>query len=323
MARSNLSNAQSRQRSSKKANDFESLSHGVPKITVRNVNKRLIAAGIILLVISSYMWWVKVYNSSQSVFWGMLDNSLATSSITRHVLEKQPGSSLDRFTRLQTGSTNASQTLEFTSQATTAITKETIGTPSIDYARYAAIRTEQKTGSGKPVNFSKVEGVWGKSPDVPTGQTPQVQYFVQALLGTVPFADLTHDQRQSLVKFIHDKNVYQTTYNDAKSAKENGQTVYIYKVQINAQAYFEMLQQFVKDLGLPDVPGLDPSAYVHVAPLVVQFTIAKTSRELTKISYPSTNQVEFYSDYGLIRPVTLPAKTIPISELQNRIQNLD
>jgi hypothetical protein len=212
--------------------------------------------------------------------------------------------------------------VESTEQAGTTVTKDTIGTPDADYSRYAKIQTDQKTADGKPVDFSNVLGIWGKSPSAPAGRMPEVRYFNQGLLGTVPFANLSRQQRQPLIKFMKQKNVYQVSYGDVKKDKQNGRQTYTYNVQINPVTYFEMLQRFVKSLGLPDVAGLNPTAYANISPLQAQFTVAKTSRELTKINYAGGGQDEFYVDYGLVGPIAIPSQTIPISELQNRIQKL-
>src|SRR3990167_11352258 len=125
----------------------------MPKTKVRSVNKRLVFLGVALLLLAAFLWWTKVFNSPQNVFWGMLDNSLSTSSITRYVSENAGDSSTERYMRLQTGSTNAAQSLELTKQGSTIVTKETIGTPTVDYVRYARIQTDQKSANGKPVDY--------------------------------------------------------------------------------------------------------------------------------------------------------------------------
>src|SRR3989338_10533698 len=83
-----------------------------PKIKSLASGKRLTIIGAILLAIAGFFWWTNVFNNPENVFFGMLDNSLATSSVTRQVKEESAGGSVERFTRLQTGITNAAETLE-------------------------------------------------------------------------------------------------------------------------------------------------------------------------------------------------------------------
>lgn len=283
--------------------------------------RRLFVFGFTLFIVVMFFWWTKVFNNPKKVFWGMLNNSLATSSVTRSVTESNNDFSVDRYIRLQTGSVNAARALEITKQGNTTISKESVGIPSADYVRYAQIRTDQKSASGGPMDFSSVERIWGKGTSG-DGQVNQGQYFVQAILGTVPFASLNKDNRDTLLKFIRDKKVYQVAYDSVKKTKEDRQIIYTYDVQINAQAYFEMLLLFVKLLGLPPIASLDPSAYATIAPLSARFSIAKNSRQLIKITYPSSGQAESYSDYGLALPIETPSATIPLEELQTRIQNI-
>jgi len=290
-----------------------------PKIKSLASGKRLTIIGAILLAIAGFFWWTNVFNNPENVFFGMLDNSLATSSVTRQVKEESAGGSVERFTRLQTGITNAAETLEITKQGQATVTKETVGTPDTDYARYAKIETNQTTESGQPADFSSVEGAWGKSTEE---QSAQVQYFNQAFLGTVPFASMNGNDRRELIQFMRDNNVYKVSYADVEKTTENGRKVYVYKVGINPTTYFEMLQQFVKKLGLPEIAGLDPSQYAGVADLETEFKIDKNSRQLVEIKYLGTGQQEFYSDHGLNGQIQIPEQTIPITELQTRIQNL-
>ena len=224
--------------------------------------------------------------------------------------------------RLETGAVNPAATEETTKQDSSTVVKETIGTPDTDYARYSKITSDQPGSDGKPADFSSVEGIWGKSPDALAGETPQVQYFIQGMLGTVPFANLNAGQRSSLIQFMHSKNVYQVNFGDVKTEKSGGKTAYVYSVKISPVVYFEMLQEFVKDLGLPEVAGLNPAQYANIEPLEVTFTVTKNARQLTKINYINSQQDEFYSDYGLVNAVGIPSQTIPIDELQNRIQQL-
>jgi hypothetical protein len=298
----------------------------VTKKTSKRINPWVWVAAFLLIVILSALWCTKAHNSPKNVFWGMLDNNLATQSVTRHNLQSGQGQSLDQYSRLLLGSENAVQTVETRKQsdgaATSTIVHEIIGTPTVDYARFSSINTGAKGADGKPLDYSSVINVWGKTDDPKSGQPLTAQKFNQAVLGTVPFASFTSGQRQQLLDLIQTKNVYNVDFKKVTTKRESGKTAYVYQVQINPQPYFGMLQQFVKMLGITDVSGLDPSRYQGVEPLKVEFTVAKTSRQLLKIHYSSTNQDELYTSYGLTSKIDLPAKTIPVSELENRIQNL-
>lgn len=272
-----------------------------------------------------WLWWSKVYTSSENVFWGMISNNLATESITRHTTQTAAGQTTDQYIQLQLGAVNAARNVVTISQnisgSHAVVKSETIGTKDNDYSRYVAIKTDQKNAQGKPLNTAQIIGVWGKTPDAKKGQRPPIQYLQQSLLGIVPYANLASGPRHDLINLIKNNNVYTITSEPAKSVKQSGRQVFVYTVNINPKAYISMLQQFVKDIGLGDI-GLDPSQYNGSQPLKAEFTVDKVSRQLVKVSYPDGGQSQTYSSQGQEQPISVPTQTIPLAQLQSKVQNI-
>lgn len=262
--------------------------------------------------------------SPRHVFLTMLDNNLATESITRHTVQRANGQVVDQYIQLQFGRTNASRSLVTVKQpeegGESVVKSETIGTPQNDFSRYVSIKTTQKNSQGQPIDTSKVTGVWGKTDDSKDGERANTQYFQQGALGIVPFANLTSEQRQKLVNLMRDKKVYDVDFSKVKSVKEKGKSAFVYNVNISPKSYMIMIKQFTKYLGLSDM-GLDPSQYENSPPLKTEFTVDKLSRNLIKIHYTDSSQDETFSSYGLEQPISLPTKTISITELQKRVQD--
>lgn len=285
--------------------------------------QRITLVAVVLFVIFGGVWCRNIYMSPRNVFWGMIDNNLATESVTRHVVQEQGGQTLDQYMQLQFGSSNSAHNLISVKQSgdtgENEVKSETIGTPKNDYSRYVSIKTPQKTAEGKPIDTSKLVNVWAKTDDSKAGQPSSAQYFQQSILGIVPYANLNYQQRRELIKLMQDKKAYDFTAEQPKTSKVEGKVVYIYTVSISPKAYIEMLQKFTKFMGLKDVE-LDPGQYEGAPPLKVEMTVGKLSRQLLKIKYVDGGQEETYSAQGLEQAVTLPSKTIPISELQDRIQ---
>lgn len=285
--------------------------------------QRITLVAVLIFVVFGGVWCRNVYLSPKNVFWGMIDNNLATESITRHVVQEQGGQTLDQYMQLQFGSSNSAHNLISVKQSgetgENEVKSETIGTPKNDYSRYVSIKTPQKTAGGQPIDTSKLVNVWAKTDDSKAGQPSSAQYFQQSILGIVPYANLNYQQRHELIKLMQDKKAYDLSNWQPKREKLNGKSVYVYTVNISPKAYIEMLQKFTKYMGLSDV-GLDPTQYEGAAPLKVEMTVGKLSRQLLRIKYVDGGQEENYTSQGLEQAVTLPNKTIPISELQDRIQ---
>lgn len=286
-----------------------------------SLSRALILSAIVILVVAVWFWWCNVYEGQQSVFWGMINNNLATSSIGRHVVQQNQGQTLEQDIQLYFGGINGSHSFITLSQdnngAKTTVKSETIGTPTADYSRYTSIKTAQRNSKNQVVNTSGLINIWAKTGQL-AGAPNTGQYFNQAIFTIVPYGNFDAGTRQQLVKFIRDNKVYSLT--TVKNTKVNGKAAYIYTVNVRAAAYIATMAEYVKALGLGDL-GLDAEQYQNSPALQVQFTVAKTSRQLLAINYPASQQEETFYSQGLEGYLPVPSKTIPLSELQTRIQN--
>jgi hypothetical protein len=280
---------------------------------------------IVLLVVAGLVWWNFVYQSPSRVFEGMLQNNLQTSSVTKHQISTTNGQSAEQYLRLQLGGTNASQWLVTLKQAGSNVTTESIGTPSAGYIRYVHLATSQTQTNGKPYNFSSILGVWGKT-DVKSGG-PQAQLFSQSLLdvGTAPIppiGNLSPDNQQNVLQFMHDQAIFTPDYSTMQRTTLDGRRVYVYSVSVKLAPYLRMMQAFAHDNGLKDLDNINPSDYQTVPPVTLVFMVDTLSHQLRKVSYEAAKFTESYSDYGLTSSIVIPTKTIPVTELQTRLQKL-
>lgn len=284
---------------------------------------RIIAliAGIIFLA-AGWFWWRNIYMGANNVFWEMIDNNLSTASVTRQLTQKTADKSLDQFIREQFGAVNAAEnyiTLRQKDANGESIVKTvTIGTPDADYSKYISISSPSKSLDGPSLNASKVLGVWGKST---TNQAGAANYFQQSVLTIVPFGNFTQEQKSDLINKMHSYNIYDVSISSAKSEKYNNRAVYIYNVDIAPASYVQMMQTYTKYLGIGDI-GLDPSVYARSPALKAELTVDKLSRQLVKISYPESKQSVTITDQNLDQPIKIPDNTIPIAELQLRLQKI-
>lgn len=303
----------------------------MPKTSNLLTNKRLaklsIATGVIIFGVSGWAWWTRVYTSPTRVFWGMIDTSLSTASVTMHLSQATDSMSVERSTQLRLGSQNASHMVQTRKQTdgrnSSTVVQETVGTPDTDYLRFPYVVTGQVGANGQPVDYASIEGVWGKTGgDGLKSQKAAVLGFNQAVLGTVPFANLPAVKRNVFVHYIRDNHVY--SFDAAKAVKNRvgGKQVYEYSVSVGAKQYFTMLQEFAATLGIGPVSGLDPSQYDDAPPLGVHFTVDIISRQLIKIHYNDSSQDETFDSYGVRTPIAVPDKTTPLTDLEKRIQSL-
>jgi hypothetical protein len=295
--------------------------------SLQAVNRKIlyvikVGVGKVLFVMAGWFWWQHIYTTPERVFWGMLDTNLSTPGIARRVTQKSGGGSMQQDLQLTLGAQNAAHSIITITQqgegGASNVTSETIGTTAADYVRYVNIQTPPQ--AGKATDYRNVVGVWGKGQDTNGKQVGQL--LNEALLNTVPFANLSRDKRVALIDAIREKGTYKVDFGKTKSGREAGQAVYTYEVEVHPQAYVQLLQQFAKHIGLGDLDGLDPSSYEGAPPTTVQFVVGRNSRQLVAVRYIDQERTETYTGYGVQPAIVTPAQNIPLSELQSRIQQV-
>jgi hypothetical protein len=285
----------------------------------------LYVGGALLLFLGGALYWTKVSTSPERVFWKMIEQNLATRSVT--ISAAQPGQGVEgtrQTIQYYLGSPNLVHSYTAISQAETEVNNEMLATPTADYTRYTHIKTSQKTPDGKPLDFSKVVGVWAKT------KPAQNQLFAQAALGTalpigglaVPVGYLENDERTAFFDQIKSDVTYKTDFRKAKKEKRQGRQVYIYDVKIQPVAYAALIKRFAGDVGLHQLDQLDPKAYQGRPAIDMQFTVDVRSQRLVEVAIPKVGYSQTYASYDVLQHVELPSKTISTEELQKRLSEL-
>lgn len=263
-------------------------------------------------------WWRHVYNSPHRVFEAMMSNNLSTSGVTRETKNEQAGSTIDKLEKISFVPEAGAQSLINIKQsgngAESDVQTETMGTVTADFSRYNKITTSQKNAEGKGLDYSSIQNIWGKS--VPGESQPQ--YFSQAVLGIVPFANLNPETKTKVLKVLSDKKAYEVDYSGVKPLRINGKSALVFPVSVDTAGYVEALNIIIESLGLQGAK-LDPAQYKGQPPISITLTVDKLSRHLIEASI-SGQQKETYSAYGVTTALQYPDKTIPVSQLQQKVQ---
>ena len=263
----------------------------------------------------------------------MINNSLSTEGATIETSQSADQSQLKQIVQMQLGDTYKAHSLTTLTQGNTEVKTEIIGTKDADYTRYRSIKTDQKNAQGKALDVSKVVNVWSKSDDSQQTDTQASghQLLAQAVLGIglpvgsvpVPIGDVGAGNRQDLVRQIKNQNVYQTSFaaKDVTKTKQDGRTVYTYKVKIQTILYVRLMKEFAKDLGLHELDSVDPNTYQTTEPLNVKLTVDPVSRQLVAID-TGQGYKQSYAGYGLSLKADVPKHAISAEELQKRLSEL-
>lgn len=278
--------------------------------------------GAVLLIITGFLWWTKVSVDPQRVFESMLSNSLKTSGVATKVHQESQGTTIDQTIQFAAGSTNQAQAITVIKQGTTQVKTELRGNATDTYTRYASIAA----GTQNNAKLKGIVGVWAKSDGSGDAVTPLLS---QAVLGVglpvgavpIPIAQVSNDDRASLLRQIRENGLYQVKYDSVKRTHKAGKLLYTYQVTIQPIVYLNVMKNFAKAVNMRDLDTVDANSYSGAEPVILAITVDAHARQLTQVKTAS-GYAQDYTSYGVIPSVVMPTKTITSSELTKRLSAL-
>lgn len=292
----------------------------VSKLTSVVTSIKFIVIIAALLLIGTFSAW-QYHNSTNvdRVFWGMVDDSLQTSSYSRHTQQKSGAQSVDQIFETATSPQHKlfSETVFTQTGADSAVAvTENIGTPSTDYVRYTSIETAQN------LDFSSVLNVWGiTEPQVP-GQTSG-QLYNQAVLGIIPVGNLDSAQRRIITDIMKESNAYSYTLVETNKSLLFGRPTYTMQVTVNPVGYITALKQFASFVGLNHLEEVNPDEYAQAQKISFTVSIDGWTHQMVATSQGGGSKTEQITGRNIRK--TLPAapdQTIPVDDLQSKLQSI-
>jgi len=281
----------------------------------------LYLGGAVLLLVAIALWWAKVSVNPERVFWGTVDNSLATSGVTLSVNESSGQASDRQDIQYSLGTTNQVHAIRTVKQGNTTVKTESVGNATKTFTRYTSI-----TGQSKKVNLNGIIGVWS-NPTTDTSSTqllPQVALGLALPLGAVPMpiGSIANDKRTDLIEQMRTRSLYQVDYQRAEKQTKDGKLYYTYQVSMQPVLYLSIMKSFAQSTGLKDFENIDPNQYAGSSSIKLKLTIDAHARQLVKVVSEEQGYIETYSGYGVSTNVTLPKQAISLQELQKRLSEL-
>lgn len=292
----------------------------------RRGKRTLIFLVLLLLVVGGSFWARKTMNNPDAVFWGGVENNLRSLGATRHILQEDGNVITDQYIQFVTTVPHVAKGITGIKQNTNppiTIQTETIGTPYRDFVRYTKAETSQRTAKGGVEDFSSILNVWGESGTEPGSSTTGGQFYADSILNIIPSANLTYEQRKEVMKLMRDK-VYTIDAKNVKKASQDGRPLYVYEVSINFEGYITALKQVAQYVGLSQLDDVDPSEFANRQPVSVEVAVDVWSRSVKRISILGGNRAEGFSSRGITTSkLDIPTQTLPLQELQRRINVID
>lgn len=279
-------------------------------------------AVVVVVLLAGWLWWAKVWQNPNRVFWDMLSNNLATSGVTRTISQKSQGLSVEQDTQISFGAQPTAHALTTFTQNGGNIVTEEISNNTSDFVRYKRIVTP-KTVAGKPLDVSGIVGKWAKlDANSSLGSTVTSGLFDQSLIGVLPMANLSAANRAKLLDEMHTDGVFSFDAKKVKTVSLNGRKTYQYTVNIKASAYVALMQNFEKLVGSKQYASLDPNSYAAGTTVPVTLSVDVRSHQLSQLYQPSAGRTEQYKAFGVVDATPLPHATLTTTELTKRLSAL-
>lgn len=277
-----------------------------------------IGGGIVLCILTGWIWWHYHYLNPQNVFWGAVNNNLIINGVTKHTESDNQGEKLNQYEQITLGADNFVKTQVTRSQEDpkSLIVTETLGTPDANFARYTKIETNEKSTNGQPLDFQPVLQNWSKTE---LGGQATEGSFATAIFDVLPFAHLNSQQRSQVIKSMKDSEVYTIDFNKVSKERKNGRLYYTYDTSINPGKYIALLKQVDSLMGLDQLKQLDPAEYQGGEPVQLKITVDARSRQLASLQYANNNSLIEYSAWGVSSKLELPEKVTSQTELQSKL----
>lgn len=289
--------------------------------------------GVFILVGIGIFWAKNVFLNPQKAFWGAVSNNLSIQGYTAEINQTQGKQVLHQLAQVDTSGEDKSRYSTRISQLTDngemSVSTETLGTHDANYTRYASIRGVQNDQTKQNIDFSQVIDRWAKADNDAEnglkggGSRLTLQAMIGPSLGSypIPFANLSANDRQDILKQMKQDNLFKVDESKTKKETRNGRPVYTYEVEILPVAYVGTVKQISKMMGIKEFDDLDPNDYSGFSPLKSTVTIDVLSRQVIETSNESGLK-QVYTGFGLPITVQLPAQTITETELQQKITAL-
>lgn len=287
----------------------------------RRLTQLVVVAAIAVFGLSGWAWWHNVRSNPERTLYAAIENNFRMHSLTRQVTQGNEMQKLEQDVLLATSpkpSAHGFTAISQSGEIDATVRTESISTMSQEFVRYTEISTSQKNEKDETLNFDELLNIWGKTSSDQTGQPGEL--FGESVLGAVPTANLSAKQRKQLMKTIHDKKIYNFDEKTVERKTQNGRPTYIYDVTVAPTAYIELLKQFGGMVGMKQLESLDPQQYADSQPLQFKLTVDVWSQRLTGIEFAGGERVERMNGFGIRRSVDLPKESIPVEELQTKLQ---
>jgi hypothetical protein len=289
---------------------------------LRKLTTYTISLGLLIGIITSWYWYQGIYMTPERRFWTAINNSMATPSVVRTLEDGGSGNQVTQNYRFNYRAPNFIENrvvfIEKSATTDTRIETEGIITPTEQYLRY----TDFKNNTQEDLQNSDSQSVVGKWASGEENEADQEQSrlnYISEQVSLAIFGDFSSSFRYEIISKMKESSVYGTKLNEAEENTVDGKTTLQYVVDVNLREYVQLLQKSFVQLGLGEFPPLSAENYNEGSVVKARFSIDKSNNSISQIEFGG--RTETYSNYGVIKSLSVPEVAFTINELQEQVQS--
>jgi hypothetical protein len=284
----------------------------------------LMLFGIVIMLVAAWLWYTRLYLNNERRFWMAVDNSLATTSVTKVVKSEDTFQTSDNRQRLHFASTMQNESRTYLSQGDeqnkSQVVTNTLVRPDDFYVQYESISTTEKASDGSDIDFGNLNGVWARQDNSPETLEAVKNNYVGSIINLIPNGNLPKDLRSQLINELRSSGAYKTDYKNASDKVIDGRPTLSYDLVIDKKKYATALNNFYKQTRFGEIADINPENFVEEDVIRVTVVIDKWSNRITSVG--TIGGEEKYGGYGITTIQALPKDTISLTELQTRLQSV-
>lgn len=287
----------------------------------RKIARYSFAFGMVILLITSYFWYTRLYMTPERRFWAALDNSMSTSSVVRTLTQGGSGNEVVQDYRFHFAPQRVVENrviyTEKSSTTDTSVTTEGVIFPEEQFLRYTAF-TNSRTDDEQNSNIDAVLGKWA----VQSSENPEEAKlnYLSEQVSLVIIGNYSSAFRNEMIQDMQQKQLYGPNLSTPVEDKLNDEAVYVYTISVKLKNYAELLNKAFVEAGYGEFPALDPDNYREDSAVNGNIFVRKKDNAVVGINFGGRE--ERYGNYGVVKQIDKPEVSLTVEELQTQVQQL-
>lgn len=279
------------------------------------------AFGMVILLVTSYFWYTRLYMTPERRFWTALSNSMSTPSVVRTLTQGGSGNEVVQDYRFhfapQRVVENRVVYTEKSATTDTSVTTEGVIFPTEQYLRYTSF-TNSRNDNEKNSNIDAVLGRWAVQSSE-NAEESNLNYLSEQV-SLVVIGNYSSAFRNEILRDMQQKQVYGPNLSTPTEDKLNDEAVYVYTISVKLKNYAEFLNKAFVEAGYGEFPPLNPDNYREDSAVNGNVFVRKRDNAVVGINFGGRE--ERYGNYGVLKQIDKPEVSLTVEELQTQVQQL-